>query len=169
MYITSKIIPAFCFPARCLPALCCALICSAGNVAAQKFSEPQCFADIERPYGEVGVMDMQTVLSFMGTTGRLLKIGIKRGADLTEDGVIDGSDLTLLLAHWGPCPRNCPMDLNRDGQVSAVDLTYLLSRTPPPTGSELVQLFSAWGPCPRRGAANRALSGSSPLRPSSTK
>lgn len=164
MLITSKLIPAF-----CLPALCFASILSADPVAAQKFSEPQCFADIERPYGEVGVMDMQTVLSFMGATGKLLKIGLKRGADLNEDGMIDGADLTFLLAHWGPCPRNCPMDINRDGQVSAVDLTHLLSRTPPPTGSDLVQLFSAWGPCPRRGAANRTLTRSSPLRPSSAK
>lgn len=46
--------------------------------------------------------------------------------DLDGDGVVGGSDLTLLLSAWGPCPA-CPADLDGSGQVDAGDLAALLA------------------------------------------
>jgi hypothetical protein len=47
-------------------------------------------------------------------------------ADLNGDGVVNGSDVGLLLAEWGPCP-GCPADLNGDGVVNGADFGLLLS------------------------------------------
>ncbi len=52
--------------------------------------------------------------------------------DLTGSGSVDGADLGLLLASWGPCP-GCPADLNGDGVVDGADLGLMLS---------------TWGGCP---------------------
>ena len=56
-------------------------------------------------------------------------------ADLNDDDAVDGNDLGLLLAAWGPCPGSgsCPADLNADGNVDGNDLGLLLA---------------AWGVCP---------------------
>lgn len=49
-------------------------------------------------------------------------------ADLDDDGVVNGADLGLLLAAWGPCPAGCcTADLDRDGQVGGADLGLLLA------------------------------------------
>lgn len=53
-------------------------------------------------------------------------------ADLSGDGVINASDLALLLGAWGPNPGH-PADLTDDGIVNASDLALLLG---------------AWGGCP---------------------
>jgi hypothetical protein len=53
-------------------------------------------------------------------------------ADLNGDGQVDGADLGLLLAAWGPC-ASCIEDINVDGQVDGADLGLLLA---------------AWGACP---------------------
>ncbi len=49
--------------------------------------------------------------------------------DVNGDGVIDVSDLLLLLAAWGQCPSrmDCPADLNGDGEVDVDDLLLLLN------------------------------------------
>lgn len=54
--------------------------------------------------------------------------------DLDGDGKIDGADLGLLLASWGPC-RGCDADLDGSGAVDGADLGVLLA---------------AWGPCPSK-------------------
>jgi hypothetical protein len=56
-------------------------------------------------------------------------------ADLNDDGNVDGNDLGLLLAAWGPCPTSgtCAADLNDDGNVDGNDLGLMLA---------------AWGACP---------------------
>jgi len=57
-------------------------------------------------------------------------------ADLTGDGAVDGGDLLVLLAAFGPCPPApmlCPADITGDGAVD---------------GSDLANLLSAFGPCP---------------------
>lgn len=46
--------------------------------------------------------------------------------DLNCDGVVDVSDLLILLAAWGNC-ENCPADLNGDGTVDVSDLLVLLA------------------------------------------
>lgn len=45
--------------------------------------------------------------------------------DLTGNGVVNASDLALLLGSWGPCAC-CPADLNFDGVINASDLALLL-------------------------------------------
>lgn len=56
-------------------------------------------------------------------------------ADINDDGIVDGADLTLVLGEWGDCPTEgeCPADLTGDGIVDGADLTIVLG---------------AWGPCP---------------------
>ncbi len=53
--------------------------------------------------------------------------------DLNDDGLVNGSDLAVLLGSWGPCPPPCASDLTGDGLVLADDLAALLG---------------AWGICP---------------------
>lgn len=54
--------------------------------------------------------------------------------DLNDDGRVDGADLGVLLAYWGPVksPGGEAADLNHDGIVDGEDLTILLGD---------------WGPC----------------------
>lgn len=48
--------------------------------------------------------------------------------DLNGDGVINGTDLAILLGAWGPCPSGAPCaeDLDGDGVVGPMDLALLL-------------------------------------------
>jgi hypothetical protein len=47
--------------------------------------------------------------------------------DLDEDGFVDGSDLSMLLSHWGACTSNhCPGDLDDNGIVDGADLGIFL-------------------------------------------
>jgi len=50
-------------------------------------------------------------------------------ADLNCDGVVDVSDLLILLANWGACPPSgdCTGDINEDGTVDVSDLLILLA------------------------------------------
>ncbi len=50
-------------------------------------------------------------------------------ADLNGDGVVDGADLTILLAAWGPCPTKgaCNADLDGNGAIDGADLATLLA------------------------------------------
>jgi hypothetical protein len=52
-------------------------------------------------------------------------------ADLNSDGQVNGADLGILLANWGPC-EGCLGDLDGDNIVS---------------GADLGQLLASWGPC----------------------
>lgn len=47
-------------------------------------------------------------------------------ADINCDGVVDVSDLLILLSAWGECNGPCPADLNSDGVVDTSDLLILL-------------------------------------------
>lgn len=49
--------------------------------------------------------------------------------DLNGDGVVDVSDLLILLSAWGPCATlfDCTADLNGDGLVDVADLLILLT------------------------------------------
>ncbi len=49
--------------------------------------------------------------------------------DLNNDGVVDVSDLLILLSAWGVCPDGspCPADLNGNGVVDVSDLLILLA------------------------------------------
>jgi hypothetical protein len=53
--------------------------------------------------------------------------------DLNEDGVVNGSDIAVILGFWGPASPAFPAaDLNGDGAVN---------------GSDLAAVLGAWGPC----------------------
>lgn len=51
--------------------------------------------------------------------------------DIDGDGVVDVTDLLVLLAAWGPCPKPCPpscaADINDDCIVNVTDLLTLLA------------------------------------------
>jgi len=54
-------------------------------------------------------------------------------ADLTQDGAVDGADISVILGFWGLTPGPFPeADITRDGVVDGADLAELLGR---------------WGPC----------------------
>jgi hypothetical protein len=54
-------------------------------------------------------------------------------ADINGDGVVDISDLLLVLAEWGPCPPEgeCRGDVNGDGTVDLADLLEILANWGP--------------------------------------
>lgn len=50
-------------------------------------------------------------------------------ADLNGSTAVDGADIGILIAFWGPTSPTFPnADINRDGRVDGEDLGYLLSR-----------------------------------------
>ena len=55
----------------------------------------------------------------------------ERPADLNGDGVVNFTDLLILLSNWGPCDEPCPPqctgDIDMDCDVNVVDLLGLLS------------------------------------------
>jgi len=55
------------------------------------------------------------------------------GAGLAGGGLVNGEDLGMLLAAWGPCSFPCGADLNRDGVVD---------------GDDLGRMLGSWGVCP---------------------
>jgi glucose/arabinose dehydrogenase len=63
--------------------------------------------------------------------GRLTRIEFN-GADLNDDGVVNGFDLALLLGQWtgaatySPCPPMIQADFNGDCKINGIDLAVLL-------------------------------------------
>jgi hypothetical protein len=54
-------------------------------------------------------------------------------ADLTRDGLVDITDVLVVLVEWGPCAGGCLGDVDADGMVGITDL---------------LKVLGAWGPCP---------------------
>lgn len=54
-------------------------------------------------------------------------------ADVTDDGLVNVSDLLAVITHWGPCPVPCPSDINGSGDVNV---------------SDLLTVINSWGKCP---------------------
>jgi hypothetical protein len=72
------------------------------------------------------------VAVFNGTTflpgGRFtVRVGEVCVGDINLDAFVDGDDLGLLLAAWGPCASPCVSDMNNSGEVDGVDLGILLA------------------------------------------
>jgi hypothetical protein len=59
------------------------------------------------------------------------ELGIPCDGDVNDDGVVDGSDLSLVLGYWGT--ENAKYDLDGNGLVDGADLTMVLG---------------GWGDCP---------------------
>ena len=62
---------------------------------------------------------------FLPEIDALADVASVRTPDLNGDGVVNGSDLTILLAAWGSV--SSPADLDGDGIVGGADLTILLA------------------------------------------
>jgi Dockerin type I domain len=63
-----------------------------------------------------------------GTVDGFLVETAKNPADLSADGTVNGIDLAILLAYWGPCLNPpCGSDLNGDGVTNGLDLAMLLA------------------------------------------
>ena len=84
--------------------------------------------------GDVGNVELElsgeyiiTVDGFADATGTYsFIVRIAKAADFNGDCLVDGLDLGLLLAAWGPCDEDCIADLNGDGEVNGADLGVLL-------------------------------------------
>lgn len=76
----------------------------------------------------IGRVNFTSVLGAIANTGfdtvRVSQTATSIPADLNHDGVVNGADLGLLLASWGP---GGAADLDCDGTVSGSDLGLLLS------------------------------------------
>lgn len=73
-----------------------------------------------------GLPDIAVASFANGEVRLLLQSG--PSADLSGDGCVDASDLSLMLGAWGPCSvrGTCPADLDLDGLVNSRDLARLL-------------------------------------------
>jgi len=71
-----------------------------------------------------------TAVDFSGNTGtgptRAFNEAARPG-DLDGNGVVNGADLGLLLAGWGPCGTPCPGDLDGNGVINGADLGLQLA------------------------------------------
>lgn len=47
--------------------------------------------------------------------------------DVDDNGRVDGGDLAVVLASWGPCDPSCTSDFDADGVVGGTDLSVLLA------------------------------------------
>jgi len=70
-------------------------------------------------------------MAMAGLLGAALVAGVSYGqcaGDVNSDGVVDGTDLSILLSNWGPSAAGTPWgDLNGDGAIDAMDMNIVLS------------------------------------------
>lgn len=111
-----------------------------GRIEASFVSAPVASQwEFKLPAGSVGRIEVYHYYSFEGvlqpgeqlsTNDRerlRIKIDFSNPADINGDDLVDGEDLTSLLARWGmPC-QGCAEDISNDGVVSGPDLTLLLA------------------------------------------
>jgi len=46
--------------------------------------------------------------------------------DVNGDGVVNVTDLLIMISDWGPC-AGCPTDVNNDGYVNVTDILIAIS------------------------------------------
>jgi len=90
-----------------------------GSATATLVVEPVAYADA----GTYAV----TVVNACGSDAAEVEVFVVLTGDLNGDAKVDGSDLGLLLATWGPTPVLPSADLNEDGAVDGADLGILLA------------------------------------------
>ena len=66
-------------------------------------------------------------------------------ADANGDGVVNGSDLAMVLGGWGPC-AGCAADLNANGQVNGEDLAVVLTRWSSTCAPTVTSMSATAGP-----------------------
>ena len=67
-------------------------------------------------------------LTYGGSTVTLRFLALEGGGpDIDGSGGVDGADLGIVLAQWGPCSECCAADLDGSGAVDGADLGLLLA------------------------------------------
>jgi len=122
--------------------------------------------------GDVGVADMQILLELFGPVPNIGECTVR--GDLNGDGIVDVSDLLILLGNYGTSAGPSEGDLNNDGVVDGKDLLILLDlfgnssccNTDPDLNgdgvvnvSDLLQLLASWGPAAPDSPADLTCSG----------
>ena len=69
--------------------------------------------------------DLDTLVTNSNQPSKVWINSERCSADINADGVVNGEDLTILLADWGESRSKA--DLNEDGIVSGADISVLLS------------------------------------------
>ena len=80
---------------------------------------------ISRVYG------LYTFVIVAGQSVTIATLTQPRTGDLNHDGVINITDVSILLSAWGPALANTQADINLDLTVNIVDVSILLSRWTP--------------------------------------
>jgi len=104
---------------------------SAVTANAQGKTAP-CLGNLVNGLGEQGPvvnsLDLTSLLNVFGAKISRKSSSSVIAADLNNDAVVDGSDLTVLLSAWGACPAvTCTGDFNGDRLVNSADLSVVLS------------------------------------------
>ena len=71
------------------------------------------------------------LLSFSILSMAMAPAGASCPGDADGNGQVDGADMGITLASWGPC-KDCAADFDGNGEVDGLDIATLLSE---------------WGPC----------------------
>ena len=86
--------------------------------------------DLGWPWGSVLVnLESGTIVADLGVAS----VDTPCYADITQDGIVDVSDILEVISGWGYC-LDCPADINQDDLINIIDL---------------LEIVSSWGPCPR--------------------
>jgi|TARA_B110000495_G_C23031077_1_gene614096 hypothetical protein len=86
--------------------------------------------DLGWPWGSVLVnLESGTIVADLGVAS----VDTPCYADITQDGIVDVSDILEVISGWGYC-LDCPADINQDDLINVIDL---------------LEIVSSWGPCPR--------------------
>lgn len=95
-------------------------VCAGGNTANTPNST--CLDCAGVPNGTAFIDDCGNCVG--GTTNQTACITCP--GDFNQDGIVNTSDLTILLGNWGCVGPNCLGDMNNDQQINSADLTLFL-------------------------------------------
>jgi Lectin C-type domain len=99
-------------------------VCGPGNGSLLEWSA-DCNQDNIVDYGQI--LTGQLADANANGVPDLCEVPTCRDVDLFRDDVVNGADLGILLAQWGPANSRTVSDINHDGQVNGSDLGTLLA------------------------------------------